>query len=251
MAWFDRLSIFFPMWNEEAYVRLAVAAASEACLALVSRGEIGDYEIIVVNDASTDKTGEIAEELARADSHVRVVHHEVNRKLGGSLKTGFAEARGELVLYTDADLPFDLMEVEKACRILRIYEADLVSAYRYDRTSEGPRRALLSFVYTWLVRFLFGLHLRDVNFSFKLCRRRIFEHVRLESEGSFIDVELLVRASRLGYKILQFGVDYFPRSRGVSTLSSSGTIVTIVRELARLHASLKRIQRLSTPPQSS
>ncbi len=250
MAWFDSLSVFFPMWNEEPYVRLAVAAASEACQALVSHGEIGDYEIIVVNDASTDTTGEIAEELARADPHVRVVHHAVNRKLGGSLKTGFAEARSELVLYTDADLPFDLMEVEKACRFLRIYEADVVSAYRYDRTSEGPRRALLSFVYNWLVRFWFGIYLRDVNFSFKLCRRRIFEHVRLESEGSFIDVELLVRASRLGYKILQFGVDYFPRSRGVSTLSSSGTIVTIVRELVRLHRSLKRIQRLPAIPRS-
>ena len=96
--------------------------------------------MLIIDDASTDATGEIADELAAADPHVRVVHHPVNRKLGGSLKTGFAEATGELILYTDADLPFDMDELHKAVPPDAHYEADIVSAYRFDRTGEGSVR---------------------------------------------------------------------------------------------------------------
>jgi glycosyltransferase involved in cell wall biosynthesis len=245
MAHFTGLSVVFPMWNEEAGLSQAVAAAREACEALRDTGEIADWEVVLVNDASTDATGEIADELAARDPRVRVAHHALNRKLGGSIRTGFDCARHELILYSDADLPFDMAEVAKACRLLRIYRADIVSAYRHDRTGEGAVRALYSYGYNWLVRAVFGLRVRDVNFAFKLCRRRIFEHVRLESEGSFIDAELLARASRLGYRVIQFGVDYFPRTRGLSTLSSFGVIRTILREMS---AQAKAIRAHRTLP---
>ena len=103
---FEKLSIFFPMWNEEQYIHRAVGAARTVCDDLVTEGRILDYELIVVDDASTDATPELADAMAAADPHVRVVHHDVNRKLGGSLKTGFSAATGDVVLYTDADLPF-------------------------------------------------------------------------------------------------------------------------------------------------
>lgn len=244
MARFESLTILFPMWNEERYVRRTLSAGKEACEELVAAGEIADYELLVVDDASTDATGSIARGLAAGDSHIRVIHHSSNRKLGGTLKTGFANAKGELVLYTDADLPFDLAEVRKACRLLRYYHADIVSAYRLDRTAEGPRRTFYSFVYNLAVRAAFGMRVRDVNFAFKLCRRRIFEHVTLKSEGSFLDVELLVRAHRLGYRIVQFGVDYFPRTRGVSKLSSAPVILNILGEMFAQWRDLRRIRSL-------
>lgn len=240
------LTIFFPMWNEEELIFRAVNAAREVSSRLVAAGEVADYEILIVDDASTDGTGKIADELAEDDPRLRVVHHEVNRKLGGSLKTGFEEARGGLVLYTDADLPFDMLDLEKAVRLLRIYEADVVSAYRLDRTAEGPRRAVYSFAYNHLVRWMLGLRLRDVNFAFKLIRRRVFDHVELESEGSFIDVELLAKARRLGFHITQFGVDYFPRTRGTSTLSSVAVIRDIIREMRVLAPQIRRLEPL--PP---
>ena len=246
---FSLLTVFFPMWNEEEYIDRALHSAREACHSLIDAGEIGDYELLVIDDASTDRTGAIADEIAAADPRVRVVHHPRNRRLGGSLKTGFASARGDLVLYTDADLPFDMDELQKACRLMRHYEADIVSAYRFDRTGEGYVRVVYSTIYNVLVRLLFGVRIRDINFAFKLCRRRVLDEITLVSEGSFIDAELVIRTIGTGGKVVQFGVDYFPRTRGVSTLSSPAVIVKILREMRAIRTELRSVAPLpETPP---
>ena len=241
---FRKLSVFYPMWNEEAYIERALAFGGRACVDLIASGDIADYELIVVDDKSTDRTGEIADRLAAADPHIRVIHHERNRKLGGSMKTGFQAATGDLVLYTDADLPFDMAELPRAVRLLREYDVDIISAYRFDRTGEGLLRGLYTWVYNGLIKALFGVKVRDINFAFKLCRSRIFEHVELKSEGSFIDAELVIRSTRLGYEIMQMGVDYFPRTRGESTLSSPGVILTILKEMWSLRGDLEGIQKV-------
>ncbi|MGV1007496.1 MAG: glycosyltransferase family 2 protein [Dermatophilaceae bacterium] len=238
---FALLSIFFPMWNEEAYIYRALVAAKEVCEQLVEAEDIKDYELIVIDDASTDATGRLADEYAEADPHVRVVHHPDNRKLGGSIKSGFAAAQGDVVLYTDADLPFEMLELVRAIRVLRHYDADMVSAYRLDRTGEGTRRAVYSWGYNRLIQVGFRSRVRDVNFAFKLCRRRLLEHVDLVSQGSFIDAELLIRAQRMGFHIVQIGVDYFPRTRGVSTLSSPAVIATMLREMRSLRRELRSV----------
>jgi glycosyltransferase involved in cell wall biosynthesis len=160
------------------------------------------------------------------------------------MKTGFAAATGDLILYTDADLPFDMAELPRAVRLLREYQVDIISAYRFDRTGEGSLRGLYTWVYNALIKTLFGVKVRDINFAFKLCRSRIFDHVELKSEGSFIDAELIIRSTRLGYEIMQMGVDYFPRTRGVSTLSSPGVILTILKEMWSLRKDLEGIQKV-------
>jgi glycosyltransferase involved in cell wall biosynthesis len=241
---FRKLSVFYPMWNEEDYIERALRFGKRACEDLVVTGDIADYELIIIDDKSTDRTPAIADAMAAADPHIRVIHHDRNRKLGGSMKTGFAAATGDLVLYTDADLPFDMAELPRAVRLLREYEVDIISAYRFDRTGEGSLRAVYTFVYNGLIKALFGVKVRDINFAFKLCRSRIFEHVELKSEGSFIDAELIIRSTRLGYEIMQMGVDYFPRTRGVSTLSSPGVILTIMREMWSLRKDLQGIEKL-------
>jgi glycosyltransferase involved in cell wall biosynthesis len=96
---FAKLSVFFPMWNEQDYIERAIDAAREECEDLLAQGDIADYEMIVIDDASTDATPEIAAALAAQDPRVRVVRHEENRKLGGSMKSGFQAATGDLVLY--------------------------------------------------------------------------------------------------------------------------------------------------------
>jgi glycosyltransferase involved in cell wall biosynthesis len=232
------ISIFYPMWNEQEYIERALEVGRRACETLIEVGEIADYELIVVDDASTDDTGEIADRLAAEDVRVRVVHHPKNRKLGGAIKTGLATARGDVVLYTDADLPFDMTELQRALRLMREYDVDIVSAYRFDRTGEGYLRAIYTFFYNVLIRTLFNVKARDINFAFKLVRRRVIDGLTLKSEGSFIDAELVIRASRAGYSLLQFGVDYFPRARGESTLSSPAVIGKILREMWSLRNDL-------------
>jgi glycosyltransferase involved in cell wall biosynthesis len=242
---FGRFSVFFPMWNEEEYLQRALNAATELGEELLAAGTVGDYEMIIVNDASTDATPRLADEAARVNPRVKVVHHPTNRKLGGSIKSGFAVATGDVVLYTDADLPFDMREVHKALRLMGQYEADLVAAYRFDRTGEGYVRVIYSFFYNLLVRVLFGCRFRDVNFAFKLVRRSVLDRVELHSEGSFIDAELMVSARKMGMNVVQFGVDYFPRTRGVSTLSSPSVIVKILREAFALRSSLNALDSAS------
>ena len=229
------------MWNEEQYIHRALNAAHDVSRELMASGEIADYELVVVNDASSDATPRLADEAAAANPRVKVVHHPVNRKLGGSMKSGFAASSGDVIVYTDADLPFDMRELHKALRLLRQYEADMVSAYRFDRTDEGLTRVIYSALYNALVRVLYGVRVRDVNFAFKVCRSRIFNDISLKSEGSFIDAELVVRTKKLGYSLVQFGVDYFPRTRGVSTLSKPSVIVKILREAFALQRELNAI----------
>jgi glycosyltransferase involved in cell wall biosynthesis len=229
------------MWNEEQYIHRALNAAHDVSRELMASGEIADYELIVVNDASTDATPRLADEAAGANPRVKVVHHPTNRKLGGSMKSGFAASTGDVIVYTDADLPFDMRELHKALRLLRQYEADMVSAYRFDRTDEGLVRVVYSAFYNALVRVLYGVRVRDVNFAFKVCRARLFDDITLKSEGSFIDAELVVRAKKLGYSLVQFGVDYFPRTRGISTLSKPSVIIKILREAFALRRELNAI----------
>src|SRR5712691_5851976 len=221
------LSVVIPMCNEEAYVERSVAAARAA---LEEMG--GDWEIVIVDDASTDGTGARADRLAAADPRVRVIHNPVNRRLGGTLRAGYAAATKDLVFYTDADLPVDLGQLPRAVRLLEYQQADLLAGYRFDRTSEGLQRALYTIGYHVLIRLLFGLRIRDVNFAFKLFRRSLLQRIELKSEGSFIDAELLLRARQAGAVMIQLGLDYFPRTRGPSKLSSLGVIAAILREMA-------------------
>jgi glycosyltransferase involved in cell wall biosynthesis len=229
------VSVVFPMHNEEDYIQRAVRAARASLQELTQ-----DWQIVIVDDASTDRTGELADALSREDPRISVVHNAVNLKLGGSLRAGYAAAGKDLVLYTDADLPFDLQELGRAVRLLEYQQADVLSGYRFDRTSEGFVRTLYSFFYNLLIRVAFGLPIKDVNFSFKLFRRELLSRFELKSQGSFIDAEFLVRARNAGASIIQIGVDYFPRSRGVSTLSSPGVIFKILGELTQLYRELRR-----------
>jgi glycosyltransferase involved in cell wall biosynthesis len=229
------LSVVIPMFNEEAYARRSVAAARAAL-----EETTGDWEVVVVDDASTDGTPGVLEALAREDPRVRVLRHPVNRRLGGSLRTGLGAASKDLVLYTDADLPADLGQLPRLVRLMEYQQADVLAGYRFDRTGEGLRRALFARTYNLLIRAAFGLRLRDVNFAFKLVRRSLLQRITLRSEGSFIDAELLVRARNAGAVVIQVGLDYFPRTHGTSMLSSPAVILGILRELARLWPELRR-----------
>lgn len=237
------VSLVVPMFNERENIAHALACATES-LARYAR----DWEVIVVDDASTDDSAAIVERLAAAEPRIRLLRQARNQKLGGTLRTGFAACTQELVLYMDADLPFDPDVLGRAIRALAVTRADVVAGYRLDRTTEGLLRTIYSYCYNTLIGLLFGWPHRDINFSFKLLRREVLEAVELRSEGSLIDAELIVKARNLGFVIQQLGLDYFPRVRGTSTLSSPGVILKILRELVTLLPDMRRPRRRTPAP---
>src|SRR5436305_8456914 len=237
------VSLVIPRFNEEENIEHAVDFAVDAL-----ERHAGDYEIVVVDDASQDRSPEIVARLAAANPRIRMLRHAVNRKLGATLKTGFAAARQDLVLYMDADLPFDPDVVGRAIQALLVTRADLIAGYRLDRTTEGFRRTVYSYLYNSLIGLLFGWPHRDINFSFKLIRREVLEAIELKSEGSLIDAELIVKAKNLGFVIQPLGLDRFPRTRGRSTLSSPAVILKIFRELFALYPEMRRPRRRQPAP---
>jgi glycosyltransferase involved in cell wall biosynthesis len=232
------ISIVLPMFNERDYVRKTVGLATRTLDTITD-----DYEIIIVDDASTDGCGEIADRLAEENPRIKLLHHEVNSKLGITLRDGFARAEKDVVIYSDMDIPFDFEEIKKALRVMDLTDCDIVTVYRHDRTSEGLIRTLYSAGYNFLIRILFGVRVRDINFSFKLIKRSILNSIALESTGSLIDAELIIKASRKGYRTSQFGIDYFPRFTGKSTLSSPAVIFNILKEMVGLRLKLFKENR--------
>ncbi len=237
------VSLVIPMFNEEENIEHAIACAAEAL-----EGCSDDWEVLIVDDASTDRSAGIVERLALADRRIRLLRHAANRKLGATLRTGYAAAIKSLVVYMDADLPFDPHVIGRAVQALRVTRSDMVAGYRLDRTAEGFRRTVYSYLYNTLIGLLFGWPHRDINFSFKLMRREVLQAVELRSEGSLIDAELIVKAKNLGFVIQQLGLDYFPRTRGLSTLSSPAVIGKILRELIQLYPEMRHPRRREEAP---
>ena len=229
------ISLVIPMFNEEANIDHTVEYAVHALTE-----HAAEYEIIIVDDASTDESPEIVRRAVSGNPRVRLISHDFNQKLGASLRTGFAAAQYELVLYMDADLPFDPDVLGRAVRAMNLTRADVISGYRFDRTTEGPKRTLYTILYNWMIRILFNIHIRDINFSFKLFKREVLQAIQLRSEGSLIDAELIVKARNHGFFIQQIGLDYFPRVLGTSHLSSPAVIVKIFRELIAIFPEMRR-----------
>jgi len=226
----DRLpsiSAFFPAYNEEGNVTAMVERFTAVLPQLAD-----DYEIIVVNDGSRDRTAEIADGLAAADPHVRVVHHGQNRGYGGALKSGFDASQKAYVFFTDGDGQFDVAEI--ANLLPHIPEYDVVIGYRIDR-AEGGLRRLNAGAWNFLVRQLFGIPSRDVDCAFKLFDRRVFDVVHPEAEGAMISTEILARTVRAGFKITEVGVHHYVRRHGTPTGANPLVIARAFYELFRLY----------------
>ena len=221
-------SIVVPLFNEEENVILLV----DRIFAAVS-DDPRFLEIILVDDGSRDETASIAAKLASEDKRIRLVSHDSNRGLGAAICTGLNSADGDMVLYTDADLPFDFNHIPRLLSLTG--ERKVVTGYRLNR-GEGPRRWLLTKGYNVLIWLFFGLHLRDVNFACKILPRKFLQGADLASAGSFIDVEMLLETRRLGLEIEESPLVFYPRERGLSTLSRPIVIFCILKEMYRYAA---------------
>ena len=220
------LTVFFPAFNEEAIIEKTVTDAARIASTLAD-----DYEIVVVDDGSSDKTASVVERLAGADPHIRLERHDRNRGYGAALRTGFASARKDLVFFSDADAQFDLRELPLLLAMLP--DAPVVVGYRIRR-NDPPHRLFIAKTYNFIVRAVFGLRVRDIDCAFKLFRRDSLSMVQLESDGAFISSELLIKLRRAGVPIAEHGVHHYPRTTGYSKGAGIAVILKTIRDIIRL-----------------
>ncbi|MBS1105279.1 MAG: glycosyltransferase family 2 protein [Deltaproteobacteria bacterium] len=225
------ISLVFPMFDEEQNVGPLLASA----LALAPR--LADaFEIIVVDDGSRDGSAAVVERQRRLDPRVRLLRHPTNVGYGAALRSGLRAARGDLVFFTDADLQFDLREIESLLAHARDF--DIVAGYR-ARRRDPWRRRVLAFGWAALVRALFGLRVRDIDCAFKVFRRPVLDALPIESIGAFVNTELLLRARGEGFRIREVPVTHHPRFAGRAKGATPRVIGRALVELATLYRELR------------
>lgn len=224
----ERLSIsaVLPAFNEAENLAAVVSG-----LAGVLDAWGADFEIIVVDDGSEDGTGRLAEELARREPPLRVVHHPRNLGYGAALRSGFTHARHNWIFFMDADGQFDPQEIGKLISLSGSHE--FIIGFRAVRQDPRSRR-FLGAVFSRLVRVVFGVKARDVNCAFKLFRRDLLEGSELRASGALINAELLALARRKGIKPVEVPVTHLPRLRGTPTGGSGRVIRRAMKEFAFL-----------------
>lgn len=205
------------MYNEADNIAATLARASRLAKELSD-----DYEIIVVDDASTDASPYIVKELAGKDSRIKLFRLEKNTKFGGALAKGLTSASKEVVLYTDSDFPAKEKDIWSVLDMLE--RADIVSAYSLVIKDWSLKRIIMSKGYNFLVRLLFGLKMRDINAGLKAYRREVFKDMKLISKSPFIDAEIFVEAARRGFRIEQHGLIFQLRTKGKSMISKPGIV---------------------------
>jgi glycosyltransferase involved in cell wall biosynthesis len=227
-AKFPSLSVFFPAYNDAPSLPGLIQRTFAALEA-----HVADYEVIVINDGSWDKTGEVLEELRlRHAPHLRVVTHEQNRGYGGALRSGFAAATKDWVFYTDGDGQYDPSELP---RLLELVGPDtgLVNGYKLER-HDPAHRVWIGSTYNFCARLLFRIRIRDIDCDYRLIRRDLLDRIHLTSTSGTICVELVRKVELTGCGVVQVGVHHYPRLHGTSQFFRVKSLLKTLLELVRL-----------------
>ena len=236
------LSMFFPAYNDGGTIASQVITSMKVAATLTD-----DFEVIVVNDASTDDTAKILEELARIyPDRVRIVHHETNRGYGGALRTGFATARKELIFYTDGDGQYDPTEVTVLWEKMAA-DVDWVNGWKISR-SDPLHRIIIGRIYHHVVKLLFGLKVRDVDCDFRLMRRHIFDKVTLEKTSGVICLEMMKKITDAGFRIAEVPVHHYHRAYGRSQFFNFRRLFRTAIDVGRLWVDLVVLKRHQRRP---
>jgi glycosyltransferase involved in cell wall biosynthesis len=226
------LSVFFPAYNEEENIESSVSQAIDVLKKLYL-----PYEVIIVDDGSTDRTGVIADRLAAEIPEVRAIHHRPNRGYGGALRSGFENSRYEWVAFTDADGQFDFAEIKIFLPLTE--SADLILGYRRGR-ADSLTRKFFTWGWSLLPRILWGLNVRDYSCGFKLIKKEVYGAVRpIESEEKVFQIEFLVKAKKKGFRFAEVGVSHYPRKKGSQTGANLKVTLKSLREIFALWRRLK------------
>ncbi len=227
------IAVFFPVYGDEGTVE-RVALKSLKVLSEIA----SDYKVIIVDDGSPDRSGEIADKLAEQHPEIISVHHDTNRGYGAALQTGFKYSLGyEWICFTDGDDQYDVSELHHLSRLFHYY--DLIVTFRYSKIY-GTLRTFISFVYNFLIRVLFKSHLRDHNCGLKVIRSSVIKDMDIISNSAFIGAEIIINTMVRGYPIGEAGIKTYPRTFGESSVMSYRHISTSIRDLFRVYWKLFR-----------
>lgn len=226
-----RVSAFFPAHNEVDNIQKLTEKTVQVLMEWTD-----DFEVLIINDGSTDGTRELADRLAQSIPQVKAIHHEVNRGYGGAVKTGIASCTKDWIFFTDGDAQFDVNELSRFFPYTSDFDA--IVGYRMDRQDPFHRK-MFAFCWGSLIRLMFGFHVRDLDCAFKLFKRKYFENVELKAEGAVISVEIYSVLTRNKAKIKQIGVHHYPRVAGQQSGGSIKVIARAFKELFQLYRQLK------------
>jgi glycosyltransferase involved in cell wall biosynthesis len=226
------LSVFFPAYNDAQ----ALPELLERTFQVVSR-LTPNYEVLIVNDGSTDGTASVLESLASLYSpHLKIVTHETNRGYGAALRSGFAACTKDLVFYTDGDGQYDVRELEDLWNKMRP-GVDFVNGYKLAR-GDGWARLVIGKAYNCFVRWVFDLQIRDVNCDFRLIRRSVLDRIQLYSDTGSICVELIKNLQSVSSGFEEAGVHHYPRKFGRSTFLRTKSVLATFNQLLMLYRRL-------------
>jgi len=222
------IAVFFPVYRDEGTVETVALKSLQVLSDIASR-----YKVIIVDDASPDRSGAIADKLAEKYPEIISVHHKTNLGYGAALQTGFKYSLDyEWICFTDGDDQYDVNELYHLSKLFHHY--DLIVTFRYSKIY-GTLRIFISFVYNVVIRWLFRSHLRDHNCGLKVIRSSVVKDMELISSSAFIGAEIIINAMVRGYPIGEAGIETYPRTFGESSVMSTRHIANSIRDMFRVY----------------
>jgi glycosyltransferase involved in cell wall biosynthesis len=221
------ISLFFPVYHDETTVRKVTEKAIT-----VLKNVAENYEIVIVDDGSPDRSGAIADEMAIEYPFVSVVHHPHNLGYGAAIKSGFAHVKYEWICFTDGDDEYDVFDLYKLIALKDFY--DLIITFRYVKVYSGDRQ-IVSWIYNAILRGLFRTNYRDISTGLRLVRKSLIDQISCHSNSPFIGAEITIKSMLKGYRIGEVGIQTFPREFGKGASTSVPNIIATIRDMASVY----------------
>jgi glycosyltransferase involved in cell wall biosynthesis len=221
------VSFVMPMFNERENIAGTISKLKSVADDLTS-----DYELVVVDDGSSDGSADIVDTLAKNDRRIRSFRLDKNTMFGGAFAECFRRASKDVIMYMDSDMPVGIEDIKASFPFIQ--EADIVTGYSKVKKGDTMRRKFMSLVYNLMVRALFGLNVRDVNSGFKIVRKKLIEDIKFISKSPFIDVELFIHARKKKAKVYQYPLVFNPRAGGKSYIARVPVIMATFRDMIKV-----------------
>lgn len=226
------ISVVLPAHNEEENIKRTV----DNCV-LYLENRVGEYEVIVVNDGSVDRTGDIVKELSSANSKIILVNHDVNRGYGSALRSGFDAAALEYIFFMDSDGQFNIHDLDRLLPYAG--EKEIVIGYRENR-ADSMIRYLNAWLYGMYIRLIFGLGVRDMDCAFKIFPKKAYQSVKpIKADGALFSAEFLIKLKKKGHNLREVPVRHFPRKFGAQSGADIHVILKMFRESWKLRNELR------------